>query len=69
MARPGNKSVPKALLSSPAAFSGCSADAAGHASDEAILALVALIARLAAREMIVLMDARGDSTVLDRGPG
>ena len=69
MARPRDKSVPKALLSSPTAISGCSAGATGRAPNEAILTLVALIARHAARETIAVMDASEDSTALGQGPG
>ena len=63
MARLTDKSVPKGLLSSPTDSSGRSADAAGCAPHGAILTLVALMARIAARETIAVMDAGEDSTL------
>ncbi len=69
MARPRDISIPKALLSSPAAISGCSAEATGRAPNEAALTLVALIARHAARETIDAMDASEDSTASGRESG
>ena len=65
MARLTDKSVPKGLLSSPTDSSGRSADAAGCAPHGAILTLVALMARIAARETIAVMDAGEDSTLAD----
>ena len=69
MARSRDISIPKALLSSPTAINGCSADATGRAPNEVILTLVALIARHAAREAVDVMDASEDCTASGRELG